>query len=335
MYGNYRLSAHSETEESNTHNQSHHIRNPYNYNNGNMYARAQSSYSNNTHPVYPRGRGRGRGRRGLRGRNRGQRGGRRVMRMNHHLQLVSNHHLPPKQTGRSLTKQDKLAFRDIGCVVIKNGVAPDIIEKTLRKINYSIGKGIHLETLAPHTQQPAFNNEFLKSPEMMNLFTQSNAYSLCQDLFGVQDGVIIKNNRCHAALRYPEHPDSIPMNKSEYKEDEHNWHIDGIQNKNLPQFNVLCGIALSKQQIPFCGQFTIWPGTHYEMQRILMQYGYDVWWEKNHKPKGRRIWKDIEYSQCNVDIGDIILCHPLLCHKGGTNYSMNTRYNIYYRIERK
>eukprot|EP00483_Globobulimina_turgida_P004531 UN04540 len=166
----------------------------------------------------------------------------------------------------------------------------------------------------------------------MNLFTQSDAYSLCVDLFGSAPA---KNNRCQPALRYPHNPQLTPANKSEYKEDEVNWHVDGLKNKVLPQFNVLLGIALSQQKIPFCGQFTVWPGTHYEIQKILIRDGYDRFWEKNHWPPGRSKWKDIEYKQCNVDVGDIILCHPFLCHKGGINYSMDIRYNIYYRIQHK
>merc|ERR1712154_169113 len=109
------------------------------------------------------------------------------------------------------------------------------------------------------------------------------------------------------ALRYPKNPELIPLNKNEYNEDERNWHIDGLQNKNLPQFNLLCGISLSKQQIPFCGQFTFWPGTHYEIQKILIQDGYHKFWEKNQRPRGRDKWNNIQYKQCNVDIGDIII----------------------------
>ena len=111
--------------------------------------------------------------------------------------------------------------------------------------------------------------------------------------------------------------------------------LDSCGTINLPQFNILCGIALSKQQIPFCGQFTFWPSTHYDIQKILISIGYDQFWEKNNRPKNRDKWQHIKYVQCNVDIGDIILCHPFVCHKGGINYSMNTRYNIYYRIQHK
>ena len=37
-------------------------------------------------------------------------------------------------------------------------------------------------------------------------------------------------------------------------------------------------------------------------------------WENKYK---------IEYTQCNVDIGDILV-HPFVAHKGGINYSMDT-----------
>ncbi len=48
------------------------------------------------------------------------------------------------------------------------------------------------------------------SPELINLFTQSDAYSVCQDILCEND-VIIKDKRSQIALGYPENPEYDPL----------------------------------------------------------------------------------------------------------------------------
>ena len=204
-----------------------------------------------------RGGGRGRGREHDRERGRGRgrgRGGNPMHRLypdgSTKLLLSSQTYLLPKITERKLTREEKIIFRDIGCIVIKNGIQnSELIERALRKINHSLGQGTHLDNIAPQTGLPLFNNDILKSSEVINLFTQSDAFSICLDIFSGHDinDVVIKNMRSQIALRFPENPDDIPLNKNEYKEDTQNWHMDGFQNKSLPQFNILCGIALRNE----------------------------------------------------------------------------------------
>lgn len=132
--------------------------------------------------------------------------------------------------------------------------------------------------------------------------------------------------------------------------------VMNVQTQNMPQFNLLVGIALSRQQTDFCGQFTFWPGvticihvfvqlhrplfialaqTHHKVQRkMIAAEGYEGFWQQNHRPEYREEW-DVQSVQCKVDIGDIVIAHPFLAHKGGLNYSPDNRYMCYFRVKSK
>ena len=97
-----------------------------------------------------RGRGRGRGQRGRGGGPPGRGGGRygglpvapsmrRDAYIMQHLQ-----HSPMIRTGRKLTRDEKILFRDLGCIIVKNAVPKKLITKAMKKINIGLKHGTHL-----------------------------------------------------------------------------------------------------------------------------------------------------------------------------------------------
>eukprot|EP01083_Nonionella_stella_P178945 633747_1 len=238
--------------------------------------------------------------------------------------MVQNKYLPPTSTCRTPTDEQKRTLRDTGCIVIKNGVDKSLIERALRKINYTLSTETRLGDI-----------ELCQSAEFINLFTQSDAFAVCQSILG-EGNVKIKDERCEIALTFPEHPDYIPAEEKDWAMDEHDWCIDGMRDTecHLPQYSLLCGVALSAQQLPFSGQFVYWPGTHHEVQKKMKQFGLNKWRSMNLREISREKW-NVKAMECNVDIGDIVIVHPLLCHKVGVNFSMNIAYNLCYKIQHK
>jgi len=112
------------------------------------------------------------------------------------------------------------------------------------------------------------------------------------------------------------------------------WHIDGVgSGKNglaigspISNFTVLVGVYLTPVAGEFAGNFTVWPGSHLQLQSYFRQHGPTAMFEG--KPK-----IDLgESVQLPAMPGDVIIAHYQLAHTAAVNLSCNDRIAVYFRL---
>eukprot|EP00466_Bigelowiella_natans_P007674 jgi/Bigna1/86925/estExt_fgenesh1_pg.C_150079 len=245
-----------------------------------------------------------------------------------------------------LSRHELLHFRDHGYVVAKNAVATELVHDALQEINTALGRGelfanvpggggagtkIVADGTLLSQGDGKFSPQTRGSEAILNLFLKSKVWALVESLVGA--GTIRPPMHSQIALRFPN------KNAKAHLPPRH-WHLDGEMN---PQFSahtsfrhggdsVLVGICLSPWQVPFCGQFTVFPGQHHRMHTDCKKLGIAnfVAAYRAEKPA-----LDVKPVQIMAQPGDVVLAHPMLPHRGGVNNSCNIRYAVFFRPRRK
>eukprot|EP01083_Nonionella_stella_P267246 902964_1 len=109
---------------------------------------------------------------------------------------------------KGISQSDANSFRDIGCVVIKNAVRKDLIQNALRVINNALPNGAQCFT----------RDEYTKHNDILDLFNESAAFSLCQNVLGLSNVMIPKVAEIKLIF-----PDKVSTN-----EPETTWNMDGF-----------------------------------------------------------------------------------------------------------
>lgn len=142
---------------------------------------------------------------------------------------------------------------------------------------------------------------------------------------------------CQIASRFPgencSENNQIPNNWYE------SWHIDNYTPKDFernhipPDFSCLVGIYLSDNLDEFTGNFTIFPGSHHQIQIFSQQNGGQDYYQQNGLTNIRQSLKLNNPFQIKTDLGSIIICHRMLPHLiSAPNTSNKIRTIIWFRI---
>jgi hypothetical protein len=110
-------------------------------------------------------------------------------------------------------------------------------------------------------------------------------------------------------------------------------HIDGIATAHngivadeLQTFTLLVGVFLSDAPQEYAGNFTVWPGSHRQMERYFRQRG----------PRAMREGMPpiplCAPRQILTTKGDVILCHYQLAHAAAANVSACDRIAVFFRL---
>jgi len=181
-------------------------------------------------------------------------GGRHMQKVHQVIQNEMSLPSRPVHTAK-LSREEIIQFRDHGYIVARDAVSQDLLEDALRKINQAIEKGQHggtdvIDANGLHSDgEGRFSKDVRLAPEIVSLFRRSKVWSLVESLVGPESLVPPKWGQ--VALRYPLPKGEIqPLPRCRY-------HIDG---EFLPRFTLLVGVVLSPWQVPFCGNFTVFPG---------------------------------------------------------------------------
>jgi ectoine hydroxylase-related dioxygenase (phytanoyl-CoA dioxygenase family) len=111
------------------------------------------------------------------------------------------------------------------------------------------------------------------------------------------------------------------------------WHIDGQWESNIPQFSLLVGVYLTPCPEKGCGSLTVFPGSHRRVQSMLNEDYEGVCAQLRSKvAPALNTADDIAPIELSVEVGDVVLAHPLLAHRAGENWSSRTRLALYYRL---
>lgn len=230
-----------------------------------------------------------------------------------------------------LTREQLIAFRDDGFIVVRGAIPQGVVQNALRVINRAIADGKHgpNATFSDGLKSDGtgrFPQEVRSHPDVVALFRLSRAFGYVDDLLG--RGAYHIPNGCQVALRYPlpknrQRPAVLPRSR---------WHIDGMDKNRANGFSLLMGVCISPWSAPFCGNFTVFPGTHYEIANALKSMGEDNFFAAYANPRPEVA---APARQIVAQPGDIVLAHSLLPHRAGPNFSCNIRYACFFRLTRK
>ena len=114
-------------------------------------------------------------------------------------------------------------------------------------------------------------------------------------------------------------------------------HIDGYHTPDngvpddgvVRNFTLLLGVMLSDVREPFSGNFTVWPGTHYRMQRYFRDRGVNSLQGGAVGGLGLGMPKPVHVLG---QAGDIVLAHYQVAHTAAPNLSGDIRYMCFFRL---
>jgi len=123
------------------------------------------------------------------------------------------------------------------------------------------------------------------------------------------------------------------------------WHIDGfpdaikgLKTGQVQNFTCLLGILLSEVPDDFCGNLTVYPGSHLLLEKFFREKGGIIKFMEGTTFEGIQLVRESikPHMPPPVQIkgkpGDIILAHYQLSHSIAPNISSNIRYAIYFRL---
>jgi hypothetical protein len=161
-----------------------------------------------------------------------------------------------------------------------------------------------------------------ESSAITDLFERTPLRQLAESAIGA--GRIPAMGRGHIALRFPSQADPPPPPQP---------HIDGTHSPNngVPKgevycFTALAGVLLSDLPDPWCGNFTVWPGSHRTHEQYFRTHGEQALMD------GVPALDLGAPCQITGRAGDIVLAHYLLAHAVAPHTGPNIRYATFFRI---
>ncbi len=225
----------------------------------------------------------------------------------------------------SLTPEQINDFQRDGFIHLPSAIPSEMLNTAVQTINHRLGQGVPTEELRKWQSQ-SFFPELQSQPVITDLFNASGLRENLQQLMG-QNSVKPATGG-QLALRFPRQLGS----------DVHppRWHIDGVHSPDngvpegtLGSFSALVGVFLTDVEGDDAGNFTVWPGSHIQMQDYFREHGLDIILNENKVPpieKG-------EALQIKAKAGDAVIAHYQLLHGVAENHAPRPRYATFFRVK--
>jgi len=104
---------------------------------------------------------------------------------------------------------------------------------------------------------------------------------------------------------------------------------NGVPEGTVMPFTILVGVFLSEVKGPFAGNFTVWPGSHWLVERYFNERGRGALREA--MPDLPRLGIG-EPLQLMASPGDVVLSHYALAHAAAVNSSEDDRVACFFRL---
>ena len=204
------------------------------------------------------------------------------------------------------------------------GVVPRVmVNETLKAMNHSIGNGIPLEDIHKVRSQ-SYCPEIQKLPVVTDLLNATPAFSFAESLLGT--GKINRSGGAQIALRFPSYPRDARPKFAPHIDGTWSEH-NGVPKGRILNFAMIACVLLSDVPEAYCGNFTVWPGTHHSFAKYLRQHGPEALTDgglpKIDMP---------EAHQVTGQAGDVVFAHYLLAHTAAVNLSPHVRYAVFFRL---
>lgn len=226
----------------------------------------------------------------------------------------------------SLTDEEKRLFRAHGFVHVPGVVPSERVEAALRAINHSLGEGVSRSDLAKF-RAGSFCPELTSAAAVTDLYNRTPLRELAESAVG--RGRLAKVTGGQIALRFPElrsPADTSPLPAPGPHLDGMYYPGNGVPKGQIYNFTALAGVMLSDLPGGWCGNFTVWPGTHARNAAYFRAHGPKSLLEGMPKVELG------EPVQIIGRAGDVVLAHYLLSHGVSCNLSPHVRYAIYFRL---
>lgn len=202
------------------------------------------------------------------------------------------------------------------------GVVPQVmVDRALRAINHSIGKGIAAEDAA-RLSIVSFCNELRHDPCITDLLYKTPVMDLIESLVG--PGKLQPTNCGQIAIRFPI-MDDPPAAPHPHLDGMH-APLNGVPEGVIQNFTMLAAVLLSEVTEDNAGNLTVWPGTHHRYEQYFREHGSQALLQ------GMPPIDLPEPIQLKGKPGDIYLAHYQLAHTAGPNVTAHPRYAAFYRL---
>src|SRR5688572_20239953 len=160
-----------------------------------------------------------------------------------------------------LTKLQKQQFFKQGFLHVPGVVPHVMVDEALRAINHSLGEGLPTEDIQK-TRSQTYCRELTQTPVISDLVNGTPAFALAES--AIEPGKVKHPTGGQIALRFPSFQDP-PQPPGGHVDGMYTPH-NGVKEGTISNFTMLVGVLLSDLPAPFCGNFTVWPGTHHLFQ---------------------------------------------------------------------
>jgi hypothetical protein len=221
-----------------------------------------------------------------------------------------------------LTPSQQQDLWERGYTLLPGAVPRDRVHAALRAINASLGeRGMHPDELVRFRSQ-SYCPELQGSQAIVDLYQASAARAVAEAAIG--PGMVRPVRGGQIALRFPAAGDP-PREPVPHIDGMHSP-TNGVPPGTIANFTALVGVFLSEVPGPYCGNFTVWPGSH----RLYEQY---------FRARGPQSLLEgmppVDLPppvQITAHPGDAVLCHYQLGHGIAGNASPFIRYGIFFRL---
>ena len=220
-----------------------------------------------------------------------------------------------------LTLAQKQALYQHGYVEVPGAVPRAAVERALRAINASLGsQGIDPARLDQFRAQ-TYCPELTGNEAITDLINRSPLFSLCESAVGAGQLRPVRGGQI--ALRFP--GTGQPRAPGPHIDGMYSP-TNGVKQGTIANFTALVGVFLSDVPGPFCGNFSVWPGTHRQFEAYFREAGPQALLEGMPKVEMP------PYRQMTAAAGDAVICHYQLGHGVAGNGAPHTRYGIFFRL---
>ncbi len=219
----------------------------------------------------------------------------------------------------TLTPAQKRKLLRDGYVPVPGIVPRPLVEAALKEIHCLVAESNQ------EAGAGAFSgSQFVRhhgAPAILDLFYKTPLRALAESLAG--KGALELPREGHVYLRFPQR---------ERRAGSPPLHIDGAAS---PEGGPATGIGTMTQKLcvllsdaprPFCGNFTVCPGSHRLVARRLSEQGAESLLRRLPDVAGLRP------RQLLGRAGDAFVCHQLLVHSGQQNLSAYPRYAVFFNL---
>jgi hypothetical protein len=213
------------------------------------------------------------------------------------------------------------SLRREGWLHVRGAVSRDLVERALRAINQSLGRGLDPARLTSYRSR-SFCPELQDQRVINDLLHGGTAWDLAQSLLG--RGRVKRPGTGQIALSFP---DPAPLARLHPHLDGMYTPTNGVPPGEILSFTLLVGVMLSNAEAPRSGNLVVWPGSHHLYEEYFRERG------PRSLLEGMPDVALPEPVAVTGRAGDAVLCHYQLAHAVGPNASPHIRYAVYFRLE--